>query len=170
VKSFTPHALISWTGTEHNGLFCWWLGDVTCWCRGSLPSQARELAREAAGWWAKASMGNGKWDLLERKERVQLEQCSGAQKPVAHYWVFMGVLTQLGGFFHWPCISRAFSGELVWFAPLLGEGNNLESILLISLVADLYLSFRMQECRPLTPQDAGMILFSMGDGLPIHLP
>jgi hypothetical protein len=28
--------------------------------------------------------------------------------------------------------SRAFSGELVWLAPLLGEGNNLESILLIS--------------------------------------
>jgi hypothetical protein len=36
--------------------------------------------------------------------------------------------------------SWAFSGELVWFAPLLGEGNNLESILLISPVADLYLS------------------------------
>jgi hypothetical protein len=33
--------------------------------------------------------------------------------------------------------SQAFSGELVWFAPLLGEGNNIESILLISPVADL---------------------------------
>jgi hypothetical protein len=61
----------------------------------------------------------------------------------------------------------AFSGELVWFAPLLGEGNNLESILLISHVADLYLSFRMQECRPPTPQDAGMTLPSMGDGIPL---
>jgi hypothetical protein len=30
-----------------------------------------------------------------------------------------------------------FLGELVWLAPLLGEGNNLESILLISPVADL---------------------------------
>jgi hypothetical protein len=36
---------------------------VTCWCRGvagqsqeSLPSQARELAREAAEWWAKAGI------------------------------------------------------------------------------------------------------------------
>jgi hypothetical protein len=37
-------------------------------------------------------------------------------------------------------------------------------------VADLYLSFRMQECRPLTPQDAGMILLSMGDGILTHLP
>jgi hypothetical protein len=66
--------------------------------------------------------------------------------------------------------SWAFSGELVWFAPLLGEGNNLESILLISPVADLYLSFRMQECRPPSPQDAGMILLSTGDGMLTHLP
>jgi hypothetical protein len=66
--------------------------------------------------------------------------------------------------------SRAFSGELVWIAPLLGEGNNLESILLISPVADLYLSFRMQECRPPSPQDVGMILLSMGDGIRTHLP
>jgi hypothetical protein len=66
--------------------------------------------------------------------------------------------------------SRAFSGELVWFAPLLGDGNNLESILLISPVAHLYLSFRMQECRPPSPQDVGMILPSMGDGILTHLP
>jgi hypothetical protein len=38
----------------------------------------------------------------------------------------------------------AFLGELVCFSPLLGEGNNLESILLISPVTDLYLFFRMQ--------------------------
>jgi hypothetical protein len=66
--------------------------------------------------------------------------------------------------------SWAFSGELVWFAPLLGEGNNLESILLISPVADLYLSFRTQECRPPSPQDAGMIWPSMGDGILTHMP
>jgi hypothetical protein len=66
--------------------------------------------------------------------------------------------------------SWAFLGELVWFAPFLGEGNNLESILLISPVADLYLSFRMQECRPPSPQDAGMILLSMGDEILTHLP
>jgi hypothetical protein len=64
----------------------------------------------------------------------------------------------------------AFSGELVWFAPLLGKGNNLESILLISPVADLYVSFRMQEYRPPSPQDVGMILLSMGDGILTHLP
>jgi hypothetical protein len=53
------------------------------------------------------------------------------------------------------------------------RGNNLESILVISPVADLsdfVLSFRMQECRPLTPQDVGMILLSMGDGILTHLP
>jgi hypothetical protein len=43
----------------------------------------------------------------------------------------------LGGFFSLAMDSRVFSGELVWFAPLLGEGNNLEGILLISPVADL---------------------------------
>jgi hypothetical protein len=66
--------------------------------------------------------------------------------------------------------SWAFSGELVWLAPLLGEGNNLESILFISPVAGLYLSFRMQECRPSSPQDVGMILLSMRDGILTHLP
>jgi hypothetical protein len=85
--------------------------------------------------------------------------------------VFMNVFTsELGGFFSLAMDSRAFSDELVWLAPLLGEGNNLESILLISPVADLYLSFRMQECRPPSPQDAGMILFSMGGGILTHLP
>jgi hypothetical protein len=65
---------------------------------------------------------------------------------------------------------QVFSGELVWFAPLLGRGNNIESILLISSVADLYLSFKMQACRPPSPQDVGMILLSMGDGMLTHLP
>jgi hypothetical protein len=53
-----------------------------------------------------------------------------------------------------------------WFGLHLywGRGNNLESILHISSVADLYLSLRMQECGPLTPQDAGMILLSVGMG------
>jgi hypothetical protein len=44
----------------------------------------------------------------------------------------------------------------------LGEGNNLESILLISPVADLYLSFKMQKCRLPSPQDEEMMLPSMG--------
>jgi hypothetical protein len=51
---------------------------------------------------------------------------------------------------------RAFSGELVWFAPLLGDGNNLESILLISPVAEM--------------QATGMLVLSMGDGILTHLP
>jgi hypothetical protein len=49
------------------------------------------------------------------------------------------------------------------------RGNNFESILLISPVVDPYLSFRMQECRPPSPQDAGMILLSMGDGMLTHV-
>jgi hypothetical protein len=82
-------------------------------------------------------MGSGKWDLLERKERVQLEQCSRAWKSVTRCsgegWGFYGYFNSgLGEFFSLAMDSRAFSGELVWLAPLLGEGNNLESILLIS--------------------------------------
>jgi hypothetical protein len=59
-----------------------------------------------------------------------------------------------------------------WFAVhlYLGRGNNLESFLLICPVADLYLSFGMQESRPPSPQDAGMILLSMADGILTHLP
>jgi hypothetical protein len=55
---------------------------------------------------------------------------------------------------------QAFLGELVWFAPLLGKGNNLESILLINPVADLSdpaLLFRVQKCRfTALSQDTGM--------------
>jgi hypothetical protein len=67
----------------------------------------------------------------------------------------MDILIGLGGLFSLAMDSQAFSGELVWLAPFLGEGNNLESILLISPVADLYLSFRMQECR-CSPCHGGM--------------
>jgi hypothetical protein len=86
-------------------------------------------------------------------------------------WGFYGHFNSgFGGFFSLAMDLRAFSGELVWFAPLLREGNNLESILFISPVADLYLSSRVQECRPPSPQEVGMILPAMGDGILTHLP
>jgi hypothetical protein len=51
-------------------------------------------------------------------------------------------------------------------------GNNLESILFISPVADLwtmYFLLREQECRFLTPlEGAGLIVLSMGDGILTH--
>jgi hypothetical protein len=34
----------------------------------------------------------------------------------------------------------------------------------------LQLSLSVQECRPVTPEDAGMILLSMGEGILTHLP
>jgi hypothetical protein len=40
---------------------------------------------------------------------------------------FRGVVWY-GGFFSLAMDLQAFSGELVWFAPLLGRGNNLERI------------------------------------------
>jgi hypothetical protein len=53
-------------------------------------------------------------------------------------WGFYGHSNyELGGFFSLAMDLRAFSGELVWFSPLLGEGNNLENILLIRPMADL---------------------------------
>jgi hypothetical protein len=51
--------------------------------------------------------------------------------------------------------SQAFLGELVCFASYWGRGNNHESILLISPVADL-----SDLISPL--QDAGIIALSMG--------
>jgi hypothetical protein len=40
------------------------------------------------------------------------------------FWDFYGRFNSgLGGFFSLAMDSRAFSGELVWFAPLLGEGK-----------------------------------------------
>jgi hypothetical protein len=45
------------------------------------------------------------------------------------------------------CISRAFLSELVWLAHLFGEVNNFQSILPISLVADLYLCISSLGCR-----------------------
>jgi hypothetical protein len=57
-------------------------------------------------------------------------------------------------------IGLAFQGlsQVNWFGQHLywGKGT-IESILLISPVADLYLSFRAQECRPPSPQDVEMI-------------
>jgi hypothetical protein len=69
-----------------------------------------------------------KWDLLERKERLQLRCYGGVQKPVAcctgDGWSFYGHSNSgLSGFFSLAMDSRAFSGELVWFAPLLVEGK-----------------------------------------------
>jgi hypothetical protein len=86
-------------------------------------------------------------------------------------WGFCGRSNSgLGRFFSWPWI-RGLS-QVNWFGLHLywGRGNNLESILLISPVADLCLSFRMQECRPPSPRDAGMTVPSMGDGTLTHLP
>jgi hypothetical protein len=99
-----------------------------------------------------------KWDLLERKERLQLRYCSGARKPLAHYtgegWGFYGHSNSgLGGFF--SLAMDSWLSQVNWFGLHLywGEGDNLESILLISPVADLYLSFR---CR-----NAGLHLLRM---------
>jgi hypothetical protein len=69
-----------------------------------------------------------KWDLLERKERLQLSYCSGARRLVARCtgegWGFYGRFNSgLGGFFSLAMDLQAFSGELVRFAPLLGEGK-----------------------------------------------
>jgi hypothetical protein len=42
--------------------------------------------------------------------------------------------------------SQAFLVELVWFAPLLGKRNNLESILLISPMAKLSRLVALRVC------------------------
>jgi hypothetical protein len=66
--------------------------------------------------------------IREKGKAIQLRYCSGAQKPVAHCtvegWGFYGPSNSgLGGFFSLAMNLWAFSGELVWFAHLLGEGK-----------------------------------------------
>jgi hypothetical protein len=66
-----------------------------------------------------------KWDLLERKERVQLEKCNEAWKPVApcsgEGWGFYGRFNSgVGGFFSLAVDSWTFLDELVCL-PLIGE-------------------------------------------------
>jgi hypothetical protein len=71
--------------------------------------------------------------------------------------------------------SRAFLDELVCL-PLTGRGRGRGTTLrafcssaLWQIYQTVYLSFRMQECRPPSPQDVGMIVLSMGDGILTHL-
>jgi hypothetical protein len=67
------------------------------------------------------------WDLLERKERLQLQKFRGVWQPVTccsgESWGFYGPFNSglKWGISHWPYISRTFLGELVWLALLLGE-------------------------------------------------
>jgi hypothetical protein len=119
-----------------------------------------------------------KWDLLERKERLQLRSCSRAQKPAAHCsdegWGFYGHFNSgLGVFFLLAVDSQAFSGELVWLAPS-GGGGTILSILFISPVADLSDPVSLPqnaEMQFITPSwDAETIVLSMRDGILTHLP
>jgi hypothetical protein len=69
-----------------------------------------------------------KWDLLERKERLQLEKCSGA-RTVAHCsgegWGFYGRFKSgFGGFFSLAMELWAFLDELVCL-PLIRGGETI---------------------------------------------
>jgi hypothetical protein len=57
--------------------------------------------------------------FVREKEKATAKYCSGARKA----GVFMEILTGLDGFFSLAVDLRAFSGELVWFVSLLGEGK-----------------------------------------------
>jgi hypothetical protein len=94
---------------------------------------------------------------------VQWSPEAGSSLLESEGWGFYGRFNSgLGGFL----IGLAFQGlsQVSWFGLHLswGKRNNLESILLISPVADLYLSFRLQECRPPSSQDAGTIIALRG--------
>jgi hypothetical protein len=62
--------------------------------------------------------------------------------------------------------------QVNWFAPYRGGETILRAVCssaLWQIYQTLYLLFRMQKCRFTTPQDAGMIVLSMGDGILICL-
>jgi hypothetical protein len=69
-------------------------------------------------------------------------------------------------------LTWALLDELVCL-PLMGGWTNLRVFCLSALwqiYEVLYLLFRVQECRFITPpQDAGVIVLSMGDGILTHL-
>jgi hypothetical protein len=117
--------------------------------------------------------------FIREKGRLQLGNCSGAWKPVARCsgedWGFYGHSNSLlgGG----VLIVHAFHGlsQVNWFGLHLywGKGTILRAFCLSALwqiYQALYLFFSMQECRPPSPQNAGMLLLSMGDGILTHLP
>jgi hypothetical protein len=72
-------------------------------------------------------------------------------------------------------VGFLYVGSLRWaglFAPYWGGQSLLNAFCLLvpwQIYETLYLFFRMQKYRPITAQDAGMILFSMGDGIFTHL-
>jgi hypothetical protein len=112
-----------------------------------------------------------KKDLLEREEKLQLEQCSRAWKPVAPCsckgWDFYGHFNSgLGGLFSSAMDLWAFLDELVCLCLIGGGGTILRafcSSALWQIYQTLYLLFREQECRFITPsQDAGITVLSMG--------
>jgi hypothetical protein len=114
--------------------------------------------------------------FIERKERLQIEQCSGAWKAVAHCsseaWGFYGCFNSgFGGFFSLAVDSWAFLDKLVCL-PLIGGWTILTvfcSSALWQICQTLYLLFTMQKCRFTTPsQDAGMIVLSMIGGWDSH--
>jgi hypothetical protein len=84
--------------------------------------------------------------FIREKERLQLEHCSGAWKLVARCsaTVKAGVFMDVS---HWPWICGL--SQVNWFGLHLywGKGNNLESILFISPVADLSDSISPLGCR-----------------------
>jgi hypothetical protein len=106
-----------------------------------------------------------KWHLLERKERLQLEQCSGAWKLLAYCsgegWSFYGRYNSgLGGFFSLDMDLQAFSSELLWFATYGGGETILRT--LWQGYQTLYLFFRMQKCSlqlPLRVQECRSATF-----------
>jgi hypothetical protein len=122
------------------------------------------LVRQLSDLWAKIFYM--KYDLLERKERLQLEQCSRARKPVApcsgEGWGFYGCFNSgSGGFFSLAVDSRAFLDELVC-CPLMVGGTILRafcSSALWQICETLYLLFRVQECRFTPPSQGAGIRF-----------
>jgi hypothetical protein len=70
--------------------------------------------------------------------------------------------------------SWAFLDELVCLPPIGGGETILRafcSSALWQIYQTLYLLFRMQECRLITPSwDAGIIVLSMENGILTHLP
>jgi hypothetical protein len=123
-----------------------------------LVSRVLTFAGQGTGSWGSWMMSQSwyrKWDLLGRKERLQLEKCTGARKPVTccsgEGWGFYGRFNSgLGGFFS---LAVDFAGFLRWTGLVcifIGGGETILRAFCSSALWQIYqtlcLFFRMQKC------------------------
>jgi hypothetical protein len=77
-------------------------------------AEARSRGGQGRGWW---EIRNGGFCFAKSETSCGL----GCRRGSSHHYGYFN--SGLGGFFSLAMDPRAFSSDVVWFAPLLGEGK-----------------------------------------------